>query len=1285
MRTNSLVYFKYVAVFLITVVLFGKQCFAAELKVLKTGLGSGTVTSSPAGINCGTDCNENFGSVSVTLTATEDTGSDFAGWDVDPNADPATVADCMGTSNTCTLSLSTARSVRPRFDLDPAIPEITDFTPEGSDGMGGIKRYLSDNLSVNSAARFVAALPDEYKQNWILMTRSESLQTGVAAAPRMLLPSADATSVFTLGMIGHSAYPGSHPDAIEYMQWDPTEKNFRFHEIVVKDIPELDYDSDGVGVIPARTRGISIDEPRCTRCHTTRNVLNPGTTAGTTGITPGLVKAKNKPNWDTYDSWGGMSPFNRDRIYQGSLEAATIRKFFNPWTWQTNDFIRSIIEQLYLQPPGVSATNTITRLQGGVNDGHIKFAFDSSSPVVTEPAPSGTSTTNINYSFDGVAGTGAGTTIQQGGSFVILQNPDTPVSSEGRGVQLFDLLGGADGSLNAQRIADEVIDHTYATGSVPIDVRAIALAITKLDRCVIVNAGTNTVTSNTGLPALNAGALAFFNARHGLSINELVDDTRLRAQSMPIRKANIQKLNLDRSGDVYLDSADPTNGLIQEYGAATSQGTSTAVGRIRQEVFRRPIDAGSGDSTVMGGKYVDRELYGVRIERTALYRYFLEPLGVSVDKWSMGVRGRSRTYTFADVFSYYRSVLDARWTDSLNTDKPAGVMNPTTWSANNCADLIEAVNIMLATLPVADDIPTYTDIQRVFNKGCIECHGGLDYPPYGNYGNFLDFSEDDNPPAGSDRLDRSHSIAMPLAGFLYQRITDDGRLINSTDPAKTVPYDPAVVNESCPNFTGLMPCGGPPLSQADILTVRRWINGSTPNTRGDPHIETIDDVHYDFQGAGEYVLLRGQNFEVQARQTAVETNAPLGPNDHTGLTSCVSLNSAAAVKVGPHRITYQPNLNGEPDPDGLQLRVDGELVQLGTQPIPLASGGRIVQTSAEGGIQIEAPGGTVVIITPRWWEHYQVWFLNIDASHVRATRGIMGAIAPGNWLPALPDGSFMGPRPKSLQQRYKDLYGKFGDAWRVTDASTLFDYAPGTSTATFTIASWPNGESPQSCELPPNPPGITPAPPLALLPLEVAEQHCSKVVSDAARHNCVQDVMVTGEPGFALSYLASERIEFNKPPSAPVLVTPEDQQTGLEKPVTFTWNSAFDQDNDSVSYRHCVWLKGESPDNNKCEVVSTGTTLTGAGFSCTWWVLLIGLLLLVILYFMGLKRKPLLLVLIAIVILIAVIIAFYLCGGKTITTNVSELESGKAYYWKVIAEDGEGNSTESKIRYFETR
>jgi uncharacterized protein (DUF2141 family) len=78
------------------------------LAVTTDGKGSGTVTSSPAGIDCGSDCDENFDTgAEVTLTATAAIGSVFAGWS----------GDCSGTGS-CTVTLSAARSVTATFDED---------------------------------------------------------------------------------------------------------------------------------------------------------------------------------------------------------------------------------------------------------------------------------------------------------------------------------------------------------------------------------------------------------------------------------------------------------------------------------------------------------------------------------------------------------------------------------------------------------------------------------------------------------------------------------------------------------------------------------------------------------------------------------------------------------------------------------------------------------------------------------------------------------------------------------------------------------------------------------------------------------------------------------------------------------------------------------------------------------------------------------------------------------------------------------------------------------------
>jgi hypothetical protein len=76
------------------------------LTVQKTGIGTGTVTSAPAGINCGSNCSALFDSGTVvTLTATPGPLSVFVDW-----------TGCNSVSGaTCTVTMSAAKSVTARF------------------------------------------------------------------------------------------------------------------------------------------------------------------------------------------------------------------------------------------------------------------------------------------------------------------------------------------------------------------------------------------------------------------------------------------------------------------------------------------------------------------------------------------------------------------------------------------------------------------------------------------------------------------------------------------------------------------------------------------------------------------------------------------------------------------------------------------------------------------------------------------------------------------------------------------------------------------------------------------------------------------------------------------------------------------------------------------------------------------------------------------------------------------------------------------------------------------
>jgi hypothetical protein len=76
------------------------------LTVTKAGAGRGTVTSDPAGISCGSTCLAPFSSnATVTLTATADSGSTFAGWSPSPCAAtfamPTTDLTCTATFEFC--------------------------------------------------------------------------------------------------------------------------------------------------------------------------------------------------------------------------------------------------------------------------------------------------------------------------------------------------------------------------------------------------------------------------------------------------------------------------------------------------------------------------------------------------------------------------------------------------------------------------------------------------------------------------------------------------------------------------------------------------------------------------------------------------------------------------------------------------------------------------------------------------------------------------------------------------------------------------------------------------------------------------------------------------------------------------------------------------------------------------------------------------------------------------------------------------------------------------------
>jgi hypothetical protein len=121
-----------------------------SLTISKSGTGSGTVSSSPAGISCGTGCAASYNSGTiVTLTAAPATGSTFSGW---------SGGGCVG-SGTCIITMNASAAVTASFAANP-----TTYTITATAGAGGsISPSGTVTVSQGGSQAFTIAPATGYK------------------------------------------------------------------------------------------------------------------------------------------------------------------------------------------------------------------------------------------------------------------------------------------------------------------------------------------------------------------------------------------------------------------------------------------------------------------------------------------------------------------------------------------------------------------------------------------------------------------------------------------------------------------------------------------------------------------------------------------------------------------------------------------------------------------------------------------------------------------------------------------------------------------------------------------------------------------------------------------------------------------------------------------------------------------------------------------------------------------------------------------------------------------
>jgi hypothetical protein len=348
----------------------------------------------------------------------------------------------------------------------------------------------------------------------------------------------------------------------------------------------------------------------------------------------------------------------------------------------------------------------------------------------------------------------------------------------------------------------------------------------------------------------------------------------------------------------------------------------------------------------------------------------------------------------------------------------------------------------------------------------------------------------------------------------------------STGESNNLNFVPSTSSPTCCPYGG----ADPSIQFMEVYDTSHTHTASCGSTsiKGEPHITTLNGTYYNFQAAGEFVaLLDPDGTEIQTRQTPIPTSAPgnydPGGLDNDGLVSCLAMNTAVAAKVGSHRVTYEPSFTGAYASGPFQLRIDGKLTTLDAQGVSLAGGGQVKNSSEGGGIEVDFTDGKIMTAVPAG-SYDSMNLLNVAAEDLGLVSepggvtesGLSGTVPTGSWLPALPNGNSVGPMPSTLHDRYVTLYDTFANAWRVTANNSLFDYAPNTSTATFTNTKWPV-ENATTCAIP-NQKTLQP------VSAALAEDACKPVTDKISHESCVFDVQATGGSGVADAYLLTERV-----------------------------------------------------------------------------------------------------------------------------------------------------------------
>ena len=249
---------------------------------------------------------------------------------------------------------------------------------------------------------------------------------------------------------------------------------------------------------------------------------------------------------------------------------------------------------------------------------------------------------------------------------------------------------------------------------------------------------------------------------------------------------------------------------------------------------------------------------------------------------------------------------------------------------------------------------------------------------------------------------------------------------------------------------------------------------------GEPHLRTEQGLEFDFQAAGEFLVLSGADGRVviQARQQQLG-DLP------------VAINTAVAADVNGDRVGVYAK-----EPSFLMIN-DLPVAETDTEK-RLPNGGTLVRHGSV--VEITWPDGGRLNVT-RAGDALTYGYGYDAGQSAPAMRGLLGSFGAKSSTDLVArDGNALSRLDPDF---YSKVYREVGDSWRIEPSESLFHYWSGESTATFTDPSMPSR--------------LVAAGSLSSEVHSRAEAVCRAfgVRAQPTLDNCILDVGLTGMPAYA--------------------------------------------------------------------------------------------------------------------------------------------------------------------------